>query len=224
MADSNHARERRPWLRLAFRAIALLAMLALASGWSATPAAADGDPASDVLATQQLFLPQDTAATDTQQTQLVALLKKAAGDRYPIRTALIASPSDLGSITELWGQPQSYAQFLGQELSLIYRGALLVVMPDGFGFYHFSQPAAAEQSTLAGVRRSVANTGLAAAALTAIQRLAAASGHPLALPSAPTTSSQGGGDAAPWIVFILGGIVIVLAWTASLRARPLGQH
>ena len=60
-----------------------------------------------------------------QQAQLVALLAAARRSGYQLRVALIASSTDLGSVTELWRQPQSYAQFLGQELSLVYRGPVL---------------------------------------------------------------------------------------------------
>jgi hypothetical protein len=54
-----------------------------------------------------------------------------------------ASRSDLGSVTELWRQPQSYARFLDQELSLslVYHGPLLVAMPGGFGYYDPRSPA-----------------------------------------------------------------------------------
>jgi hypothetical protein len=117
--------------------LALLTVLALAVwAWLAAPAYADGDPASDVLATQPLFLPQDAGLPAAQQAQLSALLTKAQRRGYRIRVAVIASSSDLGSVTALWRQPQNYAKFLGQELSAVYNGPLLVVMPNGFGQYH----------------------------------------------------------------------------------------
>ena len=46
---------------------------------------------------------------------------------------MIASQSDLGSVTALWRQPELYARFLDQELSLAYRGPVLIVMPNGVG-------------------------------------------------------------------------------------------
>jgi hypothetical protein len=188
--------------------------LALASAWSAPPARADGDPASDVLATQQLFLPQDAAIPPTQQAQVAELLQEAARSGYPVRVALIASASDLGSVTALWRQPQLYARFLGQELSIAYDGPLLVVMPNGFGLYH-SPPGST-------TRLAEANptAGLGAAAITAIRNLAAAAGHPLALPNANTTKAGGSGNTTAWIAFAIGAILIAAAWTASLRARP----
>jgi hypothetical protein len=201
--------------------MSLLGMLALLCGWSASPARADGDPASDVLATQQLFLPQDAAMPRAQQVQLTALLQEAAQRRYPIRVALIASATDLGSITELWRQPHNYAQFLGQELSLVYRGPLVVVMPDGFGFYNLPRSLAGNPAIPAGSNPA---SGIGAAALRAVRSLAASAGHPLPLPAATSRSSTGGGSSLlPWIAFAIGLLLIVAAWTASLRARPLGR-
>lgn len=208
------------------RAAVSLAILSFVPGWSAARARADGDPASDVLATQALFVPQDAGLSAGQQEQLSALVASAQRRGYPIRAALIASAGDLGSITELWRQPQNYALFLGQELSLVYRGALLVVMPGGFGVDQVGGHAGARLEALAGVAPPAAGE-LGVEALTAVQRLAAAAGHPLPLPrSAPAAagsgSGSGSGDALAWIVFMLGASVIAIAWTASLRARPLG--
>ena len=205
--------------RVLLRALALLAMLALAGASAPTPAKADGDPASDVLATQQLFLPQDAAAPPAQQAHLTALLQEAARGGYPIRVALIASATDLGSVTALWNQPQNYAQFLGQELGLVYHGPLLVVMPTGFGLYHLPHPSTAQRA-LAGGPNPRAGTGTAA--ITAIRNLAAAAGHPLAPPTTATSNPRTTrGSPTPWIVFAIGAILIAAAWTASLRARPL---
>ena len=194
--------------------------------WSAlitfpTAARADGDPASDVLATQPLFLPQDAGIPTAQQGQLGELQQTAARDGYQIRVALIASRSDLGSVTELWRQPQTYARFLDQELSLVYRGALLVVMPNGFGFYDPASPHQPPPAALAGVRISAGGPGLAAATLAAVQRLAAASGHPVQIPPAPATVPNARStNTASVVAFAIGAALIVLAWAASLRARP----
>ena len=179
---------------------------------------ADGDPASDVLATQPLFLPQDAAIPLSQQSQLSELLRAAAQDGYPIRAALIAARSDLGSVTELWGEPQTYAAFLGQELALVYRGPLLVVMPNGFGVYGTG---VSDRTALAGVRIPARPGGLGSAALGAIQRLAATAGHPLPLPP-PSATATGARSShiISVIVFAIGAALIALAWGASLRTRP----
>jgi hypothetical protein len=193
-----------------------MAIVVLSLAWSAGPVRADGDPASDVLATQTLFLPQDAGVPATQQARLGAELRAAGRNGYPIRVAIIASAADLGSVTALWRQPENYARFLGLELPLVYKGPLLVVMPNGLGTYRLGPYAATAQSALGDIRAR----GLGATALDAIQRLAAASGHTLPAtritpPSKPTTS-----DPASWIVFAIGSALIALAWTASLRSRP----
>lgn len=185
----------------------------------------DGDPASDVLATQNLFLPADAGASARQQAQLEAVLAAAARRGYPVRLALIASSSDLGSITALWRQPHQYAQFLGQELSLVSNARVLVAMPDGFGLFHPGHAVPAEQAELLRLRPAGSTAALATAALAAVDNLAQASGH--AIPSAVAATVQSAKtstrsrDTVAWLLFAAGAILIALAWTASLRARPL---
>lgn len=220
MADSTHRHTRRSSPRVLSRLALTIAIVALAAGWGSPAAHADGDPASDVLTQQALFLPQDAGLTATEQAQLAGLLQTATRSGYQLRIAIIASAADLGSVTELWRQPQTYAKFLGQELSLVYNGPLLVIMPDGVGVYHFNRPAAAEQSALASLPAPAAGARLGAVALAAIQHLAAAAGHPLPTPSAIARARPSSSDAVSWIVFAIGGALIAVAWTASLRARP----
>jgi hypothetical protein len=226
MTDCTRARPKglasgRGGLRVVVCAAALaLAVLA----YSTDPARADGDPASDVLTTQTLFLPQDAGISGAQLRELGSLLQAAANGGLPLRVALIASPTDLGSVTELWRQPETYARFLGEELSLTYRGRLLVIMPNGFGVFDQGLPVTAAQAVLRGLRLAAPGPGLGATALTAIRRVAAVSGHPLALPAAVTTTRGRSGDSASWIAFLAGVVLIALAWVASLRARPLGSE
>ena len=196
--------------------------MALACGSFATAARADGDPASDVLATQALFLPQDGGIPIAQQNQLTRLLQAAAQSGYPVRVAIIAARADLGSVTELWRQPQTYARFLGQELSLVYRGPLLVLMPGGYGFYRQAGPLPAAQAALDGLRKPAGGAELGTAALTAIERLASASGYSVPIPPATATQPAGGGvGTLPLIALVAGVVLIAVACTASLRARPL---
>jgi hypothetical protein len=187
-------------------------------------ARADGDPASDVLASQPLFVPADGGISAPGQSRLAGLLASARRSGFPIRVALIAAPADLGSVTELWRMPTAYARFLGQELSLLYRGPLLVVMPNGLGVYGVGEAAAATRTlsmTLDGFR---APGALVAATVGAVQRLAAAAGHHLTVPLAAAPSDHGSGlrsvDPGSWLALALGAVMVVLAWTTSLRARP----
>lgn len=220
MADLKHT----PLARYRGRLLlAIIACLLALTGWGAAPARADGDPASDVLATGPLFLPADAGLPASRQAQLQSLVQAASRGGFPIRVALIASPADLGSITELWRQPTEYAGFLGEELSLTYRGLLLVVMPNGFGLYDQGRSISVDQRAIASIPIHPLGAGLEATTVAAIQRLAASAGHPLGLPRAQAPSSGGRTDPTPWIVFGAGLVLVALAWAASLRARPLRQ-
>lgn len=130
MPDQHAATRTQTWA-----GIVLALVLTILVGAPASPARADGDPASDVLVSQSLFLPVHAAAPVPDQLRLVSLLDAARQAGLPIRAAIISSPSDLGAVSELWGQPRAYARFLGLELSLISGARLIVVMPNGVGFY-----------------------------------------------------------------------------------------
>jgi hypothetical protein len=205
-------------------AAALAACLALAAGFASPPAArADGDPASDVLAAQPLFLPADGGFSESEQIRLTALLSAAQRSGYPIRVALIATPSDLGSVSGLWGKPAAYAQFLGDELSLVYRGSLLVVMPAGFGVASVGGASGGASAAALGVPPR--GTPMVAATLSAIQKLAADAGHALPLPAAAPAAAEGGSalgsvDLGSWLALAAGAAAIAAAWGLSLRARP----
>jgi hypothetical protein len=214
--DSTLSRTLRTFLRPARHGVLATIVVVLAVALNPTSALADGDPASDVLAQQPLFLPQDAGLSSTQQAQLGALLASASRSGSPIRVALIASPADLGSITELWKRPQSYARFLGLELGLVYHGPLLIVMPDGLGIVGVNRSDAVKRALAA----DVPSAKLGPRVLTDLQQLAAASGHPLPIPSIKPLIGGRSGDLAAWLVFAIGAIVIALAWAASLRERP----
>jgi hypothetical protein len=194
----------------------------------APPAAlADGDPASDVLTTAPLFNPVD-GASQAQQAGLLSLLAAAQRAGVPIRVALIGSPADLGSIGALWLRPALYASFLGVELSYVYHGTLLVVMPNGFGLAAVGEHGgrnAGSPASLASLRAP--GSALGAGALDAVRAVAAAAGHPLTASPAPRSGSGSGSgsflasvDAGSWLALLAGLLVIVAAWTASLRSRP----
>jgi hypothetical protein len=202
-----------PRLRVAACAVVVLALAAGA-------ARADGDPASDVLYSQSVFVPADAGAAPADATRLAALVREARRAGYPVKVAVVASSYDLGSVTALWRRPQTYARFLGTELSLLYRGRLLAVMPNGIGVYHHGAPVAREQAVLNGV--TVDRGDLVATAAAAVQRLAAADGHRLAEPvvAAPAPVHARGMPAVEWAAIVAGLLLVALAWTVSLRVRP----
>jgi hypothetical protein len=128
--------------------VTLALMLAALS--VATVAHADGDPASDTLVYGNVYLPYVQPSPDVQSAlkkQIASVY--AAG--YRVKAAVIQSKTDLGAIPSLFDKPTDYAAFLGQELTTIYIGPLLIVMPNGYGIYDGGRSVAAEQSVLAGL-------------------------------------------------------------------------
>jgi len=170
-------------------AAVLLACCAL--GAFAPAARADGDPASDVLVYQNLFVTSESGMSTGQQAEVASLLASAAHAGFPIRAAIIGAPVDLGAVTALWDKPSAYASFLGVELSLIYKQRLLIVMPNGFGFNWTGHPSGPAYQVLSQVSIGAGGDGLTTATVTAVQTLAAASGIKLATPAAPATPSHG---------------------------------
>jgi protein SCO1 len=169
------------------RVPALLAVIVV-SGALVSTARADGDPASDYLVGRQVFLTSLTNAESSQQQELIAVVQAANRAGFAIRVATIATEYDLGSITELWRNPRVYVRFLGLELGSVYKQRLLVVMPNGFGFYWPGHPTASAYRLLVGVRIAPGDRTLASAAQAAVRKLAGADG--VSLPAA-TGSSTG---------------------------------
>jgi hypothetical protein len=157
--------------RLGLAAAALAALAALAP---APPARADGDPASDYLITQNIFLPYQSpspGATAALESAVDAVY--AHGDR--VKVALIYDTDDLGAVPSLFGHPADYAQFLSIEISFWYKGPLLVVMPSGFGVYDGGDSVAAAEQVLQSIPLdAVSPDDLALAAATALNHLEAA--------------------------------------------------
>jgi protein SCO1/2 len=206
------ARARASVARCVARSSAVLALAVALVVVSGGVARADGDPASDYLIANQVFLSSQSTGMSPAQRQLVATVGAANRAGFAIRVAVIASDYDLGSVTELWDQPRTYARFLGVELSLAYRRQrLLVVMPNGFGFNWPGHATAGTYTLLAKVPLdSGAGAAPAAAAELAVRRLAGASG--VALP--PSRSAASGGSAragSAGTLTLIGGVAGVIA-------------
>ena len=167
-------------LRRTLLGVVLAVFAVCAAGVLAPAARADGDPGSDVLVYQNLFVAADANISIPQQVELGNLLTSADQAGFPIRVAVISQPDDLGAITALWRKPAAYADFLGTELSLAYAQRLLIVMPNGFGFNWQGHSASAAYQVLDGLHIGPGGTGLATAAQTAVRALAQASGIRLA--------------------------------------------
>jgi hypothetical protein len=143
-------------------------------------ARANGDPASDYLLVQKLFLPFNASVESNKVKQLNAVLDAAARDNFPIRVAVILSPPDLGTAFSLFRKPQRYAEFLGLELAFVYRGRLLVVMPNGYGYSVKGKPDPKTSTLLKPLPPPGRDaTREVEGAETAVRKLAAAAGHRL---------------------------------------------
>jgi len=211
-------------------ALALALILALAA-WPSR-ALADGDPASDVLTETPVYFPADGGIPATQQAQLLGLVREAQRRGYPLRVALIADKPDLGSIGALWSKPNVYSGFLGTELSLVFRGTVLVVMPDGYGVDVVGESGAGSKTEAAAeplIHLAPPGTGgaaIARSAIDAIGRMTSAAGLHLRVPRAAAVAAppSGGVDVTAWAVLAAGIIVLAAAWTASVRARPVRRR
>lgn len=150
-------------------ALTIVSSLVLAAGLHAPAALADGDPASDVLVSQDVFLPQSETTPSQLAEQLNALARQADQAGQTLKIALIATPTDLGSVNSLYGQPANYARYLSLELEFVTKAPVLIVMPQGVGFARAGKTIRAQQ--LAGLSTQTRPNGLAETAITAIKRL-----------------------------------------------------
>ena len=189
--------------------VAALVAVALTAATVATSARADGDPASDYLLVQKVFLPFDLKFPAEPKAQFVTLVSGANRSGYKIRVAIIGSSYDLGAIPSLWQKPRTYARFLAEELSYLYKGRLLIVMPNGFGFQWLKHPTTAEYALLAKVPIAPGGAGLLAAAQAAVQRLATAAGVKIVTPTHVGTPAQR--NAHDRIVIIVASLVAIVA-------------
>ncbi len=183
------------------------------------PAAhADGDPASDYLLSQSTFIPFDAKISKSQAEQLSTVVAEAKQKGFTIRVALISKAFDLGAVPSLWRKPKTYARFLGQELFFVYKGRLLVVMPNGYGVSRGGKPLASAQRVADALPEpGEGGAALAEAATRAVQRLAAQEGVRVEIPAA----SSGDGSTSDRIVIaaIAGGLVLLIL--AGFAARRL---
>jgi hypothetical protein len=179
-------------------------------------ARADGDPASDYLLGTSAFVPPDAniPSADAQQLREVLATAKARG--YEIRVALIATTYDMGSVATLFRRPRQYTRFLGQELFFVYKGRLLVVMPNGYGVSRGGKLFPPAQR-LADRLPAPGNDGhaLATGATAAVRKLAAADGINVPLPEVAPAKSHTG----DWFLLGVIALVVIAAGAAAIVAR-----
>ncbi|MEA2126491.1 MAG: hypothetical protein QOI80_3273 [Solirubrobacteraceae bacterium] len=200
-------------------------------------ARADGDPASDVLLTQDSFLPYAPPTQAKLKTALVKVLRDAKAAGFPMKVALIASEADLGAYPQLFNKPQQYADLLTRELaSLNPHGDplkavhLLVVMPGGYGGSNLGDDVDAALAPVE-IQADAGSDGLARAAIAAVARLATANGHRLAIPPEASvklgkaSATKKGGGTSPLVflapALLLFGGLFVAGRVSARRGRDV---
>jgi hypothetical protein len=196
--------------------IAVAAALALVAP---APALADGDPASDVLLLQDVYLPYAPGVPGPLGSAITTLLKTTRKAGFALKVAIIATPQDLGAVPQFFGKPQQYAPFLQREIAFNSKVPLLVVMAAGYGAAGLP---AGTDTALQGLKPPANGGGdaLGRSAIDGILRLAKAGGHPVAAPKLVSAGGGGGASTSPVIVFgvpvallAIGGVL------AALRRR-----
>jgi hypothetical protein len=190
---------------LVFRAVPARVVAGLVALSLALPGAAvaNGDPASDILLQQKVYFPVQRVSPPTAN-RLQAVVREANAKGYPIRVALIEDANDLGTVPDLLNQPQRYADFLGPEIRFVYKGDLLVVMPDGLGVAA-TDATPAPARAIEGMQVEAGGTpdGLAQTAAQAVAKLSAAAGHPL------EQAKKGGSGGGGAVVAVVAAAVLV---------------
>jgi hypothetical protein len=192
--------------RAAFVALLWVALLAPAA------ARADADPASDTLYSESLFLSYQSKPSPPVEAELNAAIQHAAAIAKPVRVALIATPTDLGGVPQLFGKPTEYARFLDSELQYVYAGRVLVVMPQGAGLAKGGR-LVADKSVVA-ARPAPGRDGLAKTATELVKILSGvkpASASPATSAAATVAASRAGKRSSGWVaVLIAVGAVALL--------------
>ena len=190
----------------------------------AVPAArADGDPASDYLLGQPSFIPPDAGVPSGYANQLDQTLAEAKAAGFETRVALVASRYDMGSVGVLFKQPKRYARFLGEELSFVYRGRLIVVMPNGIGVSRNGRRSPTEQAIADRLPApGPSGAGLASTATRLTARIATESGTPVTIPPlAGATSSPNPNRDRLMIAGVVLLVLVALGAWRYLRGRWL---
>src|SRR3954469_19353278 len=200
------------WTSLARRVAVIAAAVLLAAP---EVGRAKGDPASDYLLVQNIFLPFNAKVDPAASKKLADTIRAADKNDFKIKVAVIGSRYDLGTAFSLYNEAQRYAKFLGLELSFQYHDRLLVVMPKGYGYSR------AGRNDPAGVR-VVAKlpppgkdaTKQVEAATSAIRKLAPASGPPL-----PASGSGGDSKTRDRITIAAGTFLLAMLLAAIVFWR-----
>jgi hypothetical protein len=180
-----------------------------------SPALANGDPASDVLYSTDIYYPAYTPVPRETARALNSIVRDARRRGRPIKVVLIVTRTDLGTAASLFGYPDRYAGFLTTELGKYVTAPVLIVTPHGFGLGRSGR--ILSTSGLDGIESGSEPDSLARAAVEAVSRLTGASA-----PKLPGAPARGNGHGTTLITAAV--VLAVLAAGAAfvlVRRRRL---
>jgi hypothetical protein len=193
--------------------VALLALLVVPG------ARADGDPASDILFGDNVFLSLVSPQTNAKGKELERLTAAAAKESFVIKVAVVSSPTDLGAVPQLFGQAEKYAKFLRTELTWGgFKGTLVVVMNGKPGGVAVAGPGAAkarDQLSKVMIPPGATLDQLGGVAVRSVHYVAAA--NHVALPARQSSNSNQLRDRLIIAVSLLGFIALGLLGSRLIR-------
>jgi hypothetical protein len=168
-----------------------------------------------VLLGTNVFYPYNPPVASGLQKALNREAAAAAKVHFHLKVALIDGPYDLGVVSQMFGKPQEYANFLDQELRLFLgpHPPLLVVMPGGYGAQGLSPAATSAVGSLTRPSGNRSND-LARAAIAAVPKLAAAAGHPIS-----QARDSGGGPGTVAVILLALAAAAIAAGVLVARLR-----
>jgi hypothetical protein len=139
-----------------------------------------------------VFIPTDVRFPTAKKQRLTQVVAAANDAGFSIRVGLIANSYELGAVPQLWRRPRVYAAFAGTELAdeANYRGRILVVMPNGFGFHWAGHAPLDEYAALERIPVRPGTNGLIDAAIAGVRRLAADAGVTLHVEPAKSSNNR----------------------------------
>ena len=116
------------------------------------PAFADGDPASDILLQQDVYYGVGVDLRSKAAAQLPAMLAEARRQGFDMKVALISDPAGpRDRHVHVADRRRTTRPTSASEIANVYKGHLLVLMPNGYGYYHFDKSGVTERRRLRGL-------------------------------------------------------------------------
>jgi hypothetical protein len=194
-------------------------LLALSLSFAGS-ALGDADPASDELIGFDSYYPYAPQVSKPLQQQLDALLLASRKSGHVYKVVLIEAPPDLGAATVLYGKTQRYATFLYNEIHSFLsaqKPTYLIVTKQGAALRGRDATAAGRRALAkVAIPPNASSDQLAQTALTAVQAVETANGHPvskaaIAKATAPTAHRNAGAKSKSAWIWVIVAVAVVLA-------------